>query len=195
MWKCTSDSWSFIHTDVPAGPLEGKASRRHPDQIRKTDSICSLRHQPVRKRRLHFRFPAECLSSSFKEAEPSLSLEEPHFGLSDLILSFTAQTGPLRAGEEVVMGIWHMTSTWQNVTRPSDCVLTSSRRFLSFLLITPVHLSVALSLNRRRTLCRMSSCTSLLPYEPLSCVLCVPPYFPTSYPVYYDSEQIVSLMC
>lgn len=67
-------------------------------------------------------------------------------GLSDLILSFAAQTGPPGAWERFVMGIWKMTGTWQNVTRPSDCVRTSSPRFSQLPADILVHLSVVLPL-------------------------------------------------
>lgn len=121
MWKCTADSW----------PLD----RRRLGGIRITfDSICSLWHQPGSSGST-----SESLQTCellVRKAEPDVPLEEPRLGRSDLIFSFAAQTGPFAAWERFVMGIRKMTGTWQNVTRPSDCVRTSSWRFLSFLLIS-----------------------------------------------------------
>lgn len=132
MHQCTSDSWSFIQMDVPSRPLEEGISQASRSDTQ-TNSICSLRHQEAAAL---LQIPCGCLSSSFKSAEPNLSSEGPHSGLSDLILSFTAQTGQLRAWEKFIMGIWHMTSTWQNLTHPPECVPTSTQPFLSFLLIS-----------------------------------------------------------
>lgn len=57
IWKCTSDSWSFIHMDVPTGPPEEK--RLGGIQIRYANRLNLLTQTQARKRWLHFRFPAD----------------------------------------------------------------------------------------------------------------------------------------
>lgn len=130
--QCTNDSWSFIQMDVPSRPVEEGVSQASGSDTQ-TNSICPLRHQEAAAL---LQVPCGCLSSSLQRAEPNLSSERPHSGLSDLILSFTAQTGQIRAWAKFIMGIWHMTSTWQNLTHPPECVPTSTQQFLSFLLIS-----------------------------------------------------------
>lgn len=132
MHRCTGDSWSFIQMDVLSRPLEEVISQASRSDTQ-TNSMCSLRHQEAAALP---QIPCGCLSSSFKRAEPNLFSEGPHSSLSDLILSFAAQTGLLRAWEKFFMVIWHMTSTWQNLTHPPECVPTSTQPFLSFLLIS-----------------------------------------------------------